>query len=103
MQSLHTYHITSHVHPLRQTNYSSQIYSTCCLRRNGSGLEMALYCSFYADEVKIQHSRSAITCGETALLCSMELTNPNSKFKDYHENKITIFNRDKNAVAVEDL
>ena len=59
-------------------------------------------CSFYADKVKIQHSRSVITCGETALLCSIELTNPNSKFKDYHENKITIFNRDKNAITVED-
>ena len=46
-------------------------------------------CSFYADNVRIQQHRTAeITCGNSALLCRIELTHPNSKFSAYHENKI---------------
>ena len=45
-------------------------------------------CSFYADKVKIQEHITRITCGNTALLCSIKLTTPNSEFSVYHENKI---------------
>ncbi|CAB4013895.1 Hypothetical predicted protein, partial [Paramuricea clavata] len=57
-------------------------------------------CSFYADKVKIQHHSRTVTCGEKVLLCSIALTDSNSKFTDYHENKITVLYCDRNAVAV---
>ena len=58
------------------------------------------FCGFYADKVKIQHHSQTVTCGDKVLLCSIALTDPNSKFTDYHENKITVLYRHRNAVAV---
>jgi hypothetical protein len=46
-------------------------------------------CSFKADTVRIQLHTQTVTCGERVLLCSINLTNPTSKFTDYHENKTT--------------
>jgi hypothetical protein len=57
-------------------------------------------CSFYADKVKIQRHSQTVTCGDKVLLCSIALTDPNSKFTDYHENKITVLYRHRNAEAV---
>jgi hypothetical protein len=59
-------------------------------------------CSFYADKVKIERQSRTVTCGDKVLLCSIALTDPNSKFTDYHENKITVLYSDRNAVAVGD-
>ena len=59
-------------------------------------------CSFKADQVRIQPHRQTVTCGVRVLLCSIQLTNETSKFTDYHENKITVLYRDRNAEAVGD-
>ena len=59
------------------------------------------FCGFYADKVKIQRHSQTVTCGDKVLLCSIALTDPNSKFTDYHENKITVLYRHRNAVAVD--
>ena len=59
-------------------------------------------CSFYADNVKTQQRRRTVTCGDTSLLCSILLTNLNSQFKDYHENKITVLYHDKSTAAADD-
>ncbi|CAB4013894.1 zinc finger CCHC domain-containing 24-like [Paramuricea clavata] len=58
-------------------------------------------CSFYADKVTVQHHSRTVTCGDEVLLCSIALTDPNSKFTDYHDkNKITVLYRHRNAEAV---
>ena len=60
-------------------------------------------CSFYADKVDIKQHTPTLTCGYKALLCSIALTNRNSKFSGYYENKIAILYHDKRAVTAEDI
>lgn len=36
---------------------------------------------------------TTVTCGENVRLCSITLTNPRSRFKDYHENKSSVLYR----------
>ena len=47
-------------------------------------------CSFVAEKVRVCRRTQTVTCGETIPLCSIHLTNFNSKFTNYHENKIAV-------------
>lgn len=50
-------------------------------------------CSFVAEKVRIQRLYTTVTCGENVRLCSITLTNPRSRFKNYHENKSSVLYR----------
>ena len=85
--------------PHGQIDYSS---SSICFDHKEMEAVTRWLCSFYADKVKIQRHSQTVTCGDNVLLCSIALADPiNSKFTDYHENKITVLYRDRNAVAVD--
>ena len=86
--------------PHGQINYSSS--SICFDHQKEMEAVTRWLCSFYADKVKIKRNIRTVTCGDNVLLCSIALTDPNSKFTDYHENKITVLYRHRNAVAVGD-
>ncbi|XP_028397036.1 uncharacterized protein LOC114520892 [Dendronephthya gigantea] len=58
--------------------------------------------SFVADEVKVNQDNPTVTCGDSVLLCSIQLTNRNSKFEDHHENNITVSYSDEYNKAVGD-
>ena len=54
-------------------------------------------CSFVAEKVLACRQAQTVTCGETALLCCIHLTNFNSRFTNYHENKIAVSYRGNNT------
>lgn len=56
-------------------------------------------CSFFADEVTVEQHEQTITCGEKVLLCSIGLTNLNSTFTNYHEDKIAVSHRNGSPEA----
>jgi hypothetical protein len=88
--------------PHGQINYSSSNIFNICFDYKEMEAVSRWLCGFYADKVKIQHHSRTVTCGENVLLCSIALTDPNSKFTDYHENKITVLYHGRNAEAVGD-
>ena len=88
--------------PHGQINYSSSNIFNICFDYKEMEAVSRWLCGFYADKVKIQHHSRTVTCGENVRLCSIALTDPNSKFTDYHENKITVLYHGRNAEAVGD-